>query len=1086
MHTIYSGRENRFYLIYDLRRAVIRTDTKLAEFSPPKTTKFTWAKKAADNVAAFKSMKEERNKLIGSLFRNIASVKKFEDIDCVTVDQIKHVRRIFEKSFAGTRGEDVCVSNVTALIRERNDLLADFPIAIHKRNALLAAFNAKQKEEGGDERIPLDTTAKVKQYADDFINTKTLASNGGVLSAMTAIRKFIAERDRLYEELHGIGAEIKEMSGNDSTVPDDWEELADDEPAAAASTASGVQAPDERAKTGGLPASAKDFVPPVIPSLSGRGWDAIPGVLEANKAQPAVAGGKSDGSRSTSADPPPEQSKRSYTDRAKAVTDRAKAVFGLGPAKPPAEVKGDSSDTTPSAASHVQVSTSKGGDPAAQSPAPRTVVHVPAYTPGVPSADGGVGPPAASSGRGGAQAIITEHVDTPPQSALQVVAQQHIEGSGSGVSKEEHDDDSDVDDRTELDQLKAELAESNKRNTDYFDLYARLAKHVKKTKEDVSLESIVVKLVAFEDNVRKLVQGEVILTQDEMVGVIQARTSERPALIAAIRHEILKVDPNKEAAFQDNVVDAVRSYVEEAAAVFGQFEGVANHDGLMKRIKTVNESAEIMEHENQSMHATMTSVAKAAGAAGKSTDEVIAAIVAVRKLNGDIRHQMDDCLENVLLDRVKASKTKYKDFETQIASQIPPELEKDKDGKLLSVLERVKVWHELTKKITHVADTGFVNDVVRHVQGFKNDIIRLTSPPPVGSSGPSTGSGAGGVDTAAVARAAEVLKICKERGDNLETQFNQSQASLHAAHLAKLEAERLQHASDAKLIPLELELTHLRADLHDARQDLDNATAPSQPFVMNGRLVSLLDDLHDVMHIEFQKDPQYDRHRIIKAITTAIFNAFPDTVRNDALRQVMAQVMVEFECRMTEADLRSEAATSTAYYARLADRARGEGTHGLHAGGEDEDEESRIERESDDMFRSRMRRVRDRGEEERKDSPREVDTSSMRMPERRTYRADDADRSRPTRPSGEGCNGAVWEQFEAHGRNLQESIAGAEARQRESVEWRRKRGWSPPPGEREESVAGSRAAGTASKKAHIECVSNWLHDLSQMIEPSSP
>ncbi len=94
------------------------------------------------------------------------------------------------------------------------------------------------------------------------------------------------------------------------------------------------------------------------------------------------------------------------------------------------------------------------------------------------------------------------------------------------------------------------------------------------------------------------------------------------------------------------------------------------------------------------MHATMAGVAKAAEAGGKDTAGVIAAIVATRKLNAAICHAMGDatgdCPQDEVLYRVNASKTKYKDFEGQIAAVIPAEIDIDKAGKTMTVLERAQ------------------------------------------------------------------------------------------------------------------------------------------------------------------------------------------------------------------------------------------------------------------------------------------------------------------------------------------------------------------------------------------------------------
>jgi hypothetical protein len=229
--------------------------------------------------------------------------------------------------------------------------------------------------------------------------------------------------------------------------------------------------------------------------------------------------------------------------------------------------------------------------------------------------------------------------------------------------------------------------------------------------------------------------------------------------------------------------------------------------------------------------------------------------------------------------------------------------------------------------------------------------------------------------------------------------------------------------------------------LHEAQEELDSANAPSQPFVMNSRLASLLDDLHVVMHIGFQKDQQYDRHRIIEAITTAISNAFHDDDKNHAVKAVMTEMMLVFQIHMTDAELQRAAVAGASYYRRLAEGVRGGGTRGP----EDVDEESH-------GVRSRMRRIHDGGDAEEdvaidgeddasrrrtgafwagrraedihdeREDPRVADTSWLTMPELIRYRADTAHRVPHTRPP----------------------------------------------------------------EAHMECVSNWLHDLSQMIEPGSP
>jgi hypothetical protein len=100
------------------------------------------------------------------------------------------------------------------------------------------------------------------------------------------------------------------------------------------------------------------------------------------------------------------------------------------------------------------------------------------------------------------------------------------------------------------------------------------------------------------------------------------------------------------------------------------------------------------------------------------------------------------------------SKTKYNDFEGQIAALIPAEIYNDETGKAMTVLARAQVWSKMTIAIKHVADTGVVGDVVRQVQRFKDDLEKFIAAPPVVGVA-AAGAGAGGADPEVV-RLAEV------------------------------------------------------------------------------------------------------------------------------------------------------------------------------------------------------------------------------------------------------------------------------------------------------------------------------------------
>ncbi len=157
------------YMRFDIKRALVDHTTK--EYGPPKSAKFELApKKAADNLASFRGFRDERNRWIGVLFRNKKAIQEFESKHYLQFDKFKHVRRVFVESLVATRGDELNISNVYRLIQERNALLADFPIAIKKRNELVPAFNAKHTGGGGETRTLLDTTPRNKRYPDTFID----------------------------------------------------------------------------------------------------------------------------------------------------------------------------------------------------------------------------------------------------------------------------------------------------------------------------------------------------------------------------------------------------------------------------------------------------------------------------------------------------------------------------------------------------------------------------------------------------------------------------------------------------------------------------------------------------------------------------------------------------------------------------------------------------------------------------------------------------------------------------------------------------------------------------------------------------
>jgi hypothetical protein len=796
------------YMRFDIKRALVDPNTK--EYSPPKSAKFQLAqKKAVDNQASFRGLRDERNRWITALFRNKKAIEEFESEHYLQFDKFKHVRRVFVESLVATRGDELNIRNVYRAIQERNALLADFPIAIKKRNELVPAFNEKHAGDGGHTRTLLDTTTRHKRYPDTLIDLPKFVLNGGVLYVIKNFRLLITERDDLYIELQGISDEIKEMGG----------EYLAEEPAAAALTAPAAKASGEGVTTSSPP----------VPTLAGGEWNKMIAPSDEDKADAVAknasvgtdgAISESDDKDATATGSATEASKPSLFGRAAA---KAKALVGYGSAKSPVDAKAGTSGAPPAASnSTVQVSTATGGDPVAQSA--DTVVTVPSYTTGTLSGDRGVGPNSArtdmpaASGRGGAQAIITEYVDATPQAALQVVVQPHTGRSGGGVSDDEFKDVADgpalAQLKAELKQTKDELANSEAvivKNRAWFD---KIGVHVGKT-DGVTIESLVLKLVAFETNVRGLVEGDIILTQDEMVGEIQARFAEKPALIAAIRHEIFKSDPVKDGIFQDNVVEAVANYVTESADVRGLLtqgsEPVIDHDELMKRIRAKHDAFLAMAHDYQENMAELHGISRALDdTKGNKSAEIAAYITTTKKLINDMCVVMGDkkgkkCDETELLDNIQQSKTKYTDFARQIAVEIPLEIEKDGAGKFLSVLERAHVWSQLTIAIKQAADVTSVTAVVATVKGYKEDIQRLIG-------GPSTGAALGGVDSG-IAHAAEAVRIYKERGDHLETQFIQAQDLLHAAQVAKLEAETLQLASDAKLAPLELQLALLRDEL---------------------------------------------------------------------------------------------------------------------------------------------------------------------------------------------------------------------------------------------------------------------------------
>ncbi len=1021
--TLYAAVLKTCYQRSDLRRALI--NSKEPEYTPPiKGVYYLAARKPDENLLAFQRLKNERNKWIGMLFRAIEAVKEFEKLDCFTVDTIKHVRRVFLSSFVATRGDATNLLTVKTVVQERNDLLADFPAAIQKRNELVPAWNIGKKTK----RHLLATKPKVKQWSDDLINPTTFASDGGVDHAMSNFKRYINERDALYEELHQISDEIVEMTA----------------PAAAAFTAAGAN----DAGGGVKPLN------PRVPTLAGASWTDMVTPKPTDKADAAAINASvgQDGSTSEDDDDAatgaaPAASKKTMleraTDQVKAAAAGAKTAIGFG-SKPPVGAKGVSP-----AASTVQSRPAAGGGPAAQ--APPTVVNVASYTPSTLSLPRGVGPNSegtdtpAASGRGGAHATIIEDGDLTTPSALQVVQPEHTGQSGGGVSDDEFKeivvDPELAQVKAELRQKIAELADSkevNAKNLAWFDnVGVQLGKTAKTT-----TQSLVLKLVAFEKNVRGLVQGDTTLTQDQMVEAIAKHIAEKPALIAEIRHEIAKVDPARDDRFKDDVVKSVQSYVEEAAEVFNLCShgtAVTDHGALINHIQTQVKSMETLVADYKKNLTEMNRIAQAVNDKERQdSTQIIAHINNHKQLMKGICQACGNVGEDVVLDSVQTLKTTYKTFEGQIAALIPAEIDKDVGGKVLSVLERATEWSTMTAAIKHVAETGLVGDVVRQVQGFKEDLDKIGVA--------AAAAGGGGADAAAAASAAEILRITKERSKHFEDQFNQSQTSLLDAQLAKLEAEKLQRESDAKLLPLEAELAHLQDALNDACEDLDAAREPMKPFVMNTRMVSLLNDLHHVLHIDFAKNTRHDQGRILKDITRTIFNAFRDDRKVDAVRQLMYGMMVEFEIEITDKELYDAAVASRVYVAGL----RGGGTHGRHVYGEHEDED-------DERLRSTMRR---RSAEE--DAPEDAGIHE------RTY-------LRPRAEVVEGGDEATRRRTGAFWAGRAEDIDGG----RDS--------WTRLPESRTYHADTSQRRPPARPgEAHMECVSNWLHDLSQMIEPMSP
>ncbi len=1007
------------YLSSDLRRAVV--DTKTAEPKLPVKGVYFLNKKPAENATAFKNLKAERNKWIGMLSRNQQDIVRYEDMDCFTVDTIKHVRHVFEASFVDTRTELQNVSSVETVVQERNDLLADFPAAIQKRNELVPAWNSTHKDA---KRHLLAITPKIKQWSDGLIDTANFNKNGGVPTNVLQFKRYVSERDALYNELHQISDEIVEM-----TVP-----------AAAALTAAGAKDAGEGVKLGGLPGDAKALVPPDVPSLAGPKWDNIPAVKDANEAGAPPPPVKSAG-------PPPEAPKP------QTWGDKAKAMVGLGP-KSAAGVKEDSPGPPPAAASNaVPVSTAKRGGPAAQSPA--TVATVASYTPGALPVPSGVAPNSERTDTPAAASHISEivedvahseHVDAPPQSVLQVVRPQHTGQSGGGVSDDEFNE---IVDDSALAQVKTELRRTiaaleaskdvNKKNLAIFD---RLAQHVGKTAE-TTVESQVLKLVAFEKSVRVLVEGDTTLTQDQMVEAIEKHIAEKPALIAEIRHEIAKVDPARDVACKDDVVKAVRSYGEEAAEVFrlcSHVTAVTDHGGLILHIQTQVKAMESLTAKYKHNLAEMNRIAEAVN--DKETQDsaqIIAHIHYHKRLLKAICGVVD-CGEDAVLDSVQKLTTTYKTFEDQIAKLIPAEIVMDQDGNVLSVIDRVDAWHHDTAAIKGAAVAGDVGEVVGKIAILHKSIETLTH---------AASAGGGDVTT----NHAAIVKLLHDQIAASDGEFAKSQKSLTEAHFAKLEAERLQLASDAKLGPLQVELAHLREALDDACEDLDAAREPMKPFVMNTRMVSLLNDLHDVLHINFAKNTHHDQGRILKEITRTIFNAFHDDRKVDAVRQLMYGMMIEFEIDITDTKLHEAAVASRAYVARLC----GGGMHGPHAGGEDVDED-------DERWRSSMRRLGD-GEGAEEDVG--IYERTSRRPRAEVVDGEDEASRRRT--------GALWA-----GRRAEDIDGGREDARVVDTSWRL------PEPRTYHADTSQRRPRTRAGEAHMECVSNWLHDLSQMIEPGSP
>ncbi len=229
------------FISTDLRRALV--DKNLLEYVPPYITTFFLQKnKPDDNITAFNHLKAERNKWIGMLSRQIDSIERYISMDSFTINTHKHCRLVFLESFVRTRGDDANLFTVDTVVRERNFLLADFPFAIQKRNALTQTFNAKQILNKGRQRAMLTTTEIVKEHKDDLIDPKTFKKNGGVLSAMAHFRKYINERDALYKVLHAISVEITEMS-----VPEHSEDPSNE--SATASTAAGAESTGVHGKT---------------------------------------------------------------------------------------------------------------------------------------------------------------------------------------------------------------------------------------------------------------------------------------------------------------------------------------------------------------------------------------------------------------------------------------------------------------------------------------------------------------------------------------------------------------------------------------------------------------------------------------------------------------------------------------------------------------------------------------------------------------------------------------------------------------------------------------------------------------------